>query len=121
MPLLPSPASIVDKYWDDPYCVANNKLLPLRSYQHFNGYLKELGGMCQLSIPDPTPHQLRHAFATTICLDNDVPIETVMKMLGHTNIRTTQIYAKVSKKKLSRNMSELQRKLFQFDGSLVQL
>ena len=42
-------------------------------------------------------------------------------LLGHTNIRTTQIYAKVSKKKLSRNMSELQKKLFQFDGSLVQL
>ena len=44
-----------------------------------------------------------------------------MKLLGHTNIRTTQIYAKVSKKKLSRNMSQLQRKLFQFDGSLVHM
>lgn len=45
----------------------------------------------------------------------------ISMLLGHTNIRTTQIYAKVSKKKLSRNMSELQKKLFQFDGSLVQL
>lgn len=121
MPLLPIPASVVDKYWNDPYCVANSKLLPLRSYQHFNGYLKELAAICQLSIPEPTPHQLRHTFATTVCLDNDVPIETVMKLLGHTNIRTTQIYAKVSRKKLSRNMGELQKKLFQFDGTLVQM
>lgn len=120
MPLLPIPASIVDKYWNDPYCVQNGKLLPLRSYQHFNGYLKELGGICQLSIQEPTPHQLRHTFATTICLDNDVPIETVMKLLGHTNIRTTQIYAKVSRKKISQNMNELQKKLFRFDGKLIQ-
>ena len=121
MPLLPIPAGIVDKYWNDPYCQKHEKLLPLRSYQHFNGYLKELAGICQLSITDPTPHQLRHTFATTICLDNDVPMETVMKLLGHTNIRTTQIYAKVTRKKLSNNMNELQKKLFHFDGKLVQL
>jgi len=42
-----------------------------------------------------------------------------MKLLGHTNIRTTQIYAQVSRIKLSRNMGELERKLFQFDGKLV--
>jgi len=120
MPLLPIPAHIVDKYWSDPYCIENNKLLPMRSYQHFNGYLKELAGICQLSVQNLKPHTLRHSFATTVCLDNDVPIETVMKLLGHTNIRTTQIYAQVSRIKLARNMGELERKLFEFDGKLVQ-
>jgi hypothetical protein len=51
-------------------------------------------------------------------LDNDVPIETVSRLLGHSNIRTTQIYAKVSKKKISNNMTELEKKLFASDGSL---
>jgi site-specific recombinase XerD len=120
MPLLPIPAAIVDKYWEDPYCVANGKLLPLRSYQKFNGYLKELAGICQLSS-EPTPHILRHTFATTICLDNGVSMETVMRLLGHTNIRTTQIYAKVTRKKLSEDMGDLQKKLFKFDGSLVKM
>lgn len=120
MPLLPIPAAIVDKYWNDPYCVQHGKLLPLRSYQHYNGYLKELAGICQLSI-EPTPHVLRHTFATTICLDNGVPMETVMRLLGHRNIRTTQIYAKVTRKKLAHDISELEKKLFAFDGKLVQM
>jgi len=76
MILLPIPAAIVDKYWNDFYCLEHGKLLPMRSYQHFNGYLRELAGICQLSVQNLKPHTLRHTFATTVCLDNDVPIET---------------------------------------------
>jgi site-specific recombinase XerD len=54
----------------------------------------------------------RHTFATTITLEHDVPTETVSKLLGHRSIRTTQIYAKVSLKKLSNYMNELKEKLF---------
>jgi site-specific recombinase XerD len=117
MPLLPIPAAIVDKYWNDPYCAKNSKLLPLRSYHHFNGYLKELANICQLSII-PSPHELRHTFATTVCLDHGVPLETVMVLLGHKDIRATQIYARVSRKKLSANMHSLETELFGFDGQL---
>ena len=53
----------------------------------------------------------RHTFATTVTLTNGVPMETVSKMLGHTNIRTTQIYAKVIEKKVSRDMIVLREKL----------
>jgi integrase/recombinase XerD len=53
----------------------------------------------------------RHTFATTVTLSNGVPIETVSKMLGHTKIATTQIYAKVLEKKISEDMAALRKKL----------
>jgi len=117
LPLLPIPSNIVDRYATDTYCVVNNKLLPVKSYHNYNGYLKEVAYICEIQTELST-HIARHTFATTICLDNDVPIETVSKMLGHKTIRTTQIYAKVSKKKISNNMTELEKKLFTPDGEL---
>lgn len=56
-------------------------------------------------------HLARHSFATEICLTKGVPIESVSKMLGHTNIQTTQIYARVVDRKLSHDMNMLDRKL----------
>jgi len=60
-----------------------------------------------------TFHTARHSFATTITLNNDVPLITVSKMLGHSNTRTTQIYAKVLQKKVSSDMEKLNKKLFE--------
>jgi site-specific recombinase XerD len=54
----------------------------------------------------------RHTLATSIQLDNDVPLETASKLLRQNSIRSTQIYAKVSLKKLSNNMRDLRSKLF---------
>ena len=56
-------------------------------------------------------HTARHTFATTVTLANGVPIETVSKMLGHTNIQTTQIYARVIDTKINNDMEALARKL----------
>lgn len=56
-------------------------------------------------------HLSRHTFATTVTLANGVPIETVSKMLGHTNIQTTQIYARVIDTKINNDMEALARKL----------
>ena len=58
-----------------------------------------------------TFHLARHTFATTVTLSNGVPIESVSKMLGHTKITTTQVYAKVIEKKLSDDMLLLKQKL----------
>nr|WP_289132070.1 tyrosine-type recombinase/integrase [Bacteroides acidifaciens] len=67
---------------------------------------------CSLSLALPCIfHQRRHSFATEICLTKGVPIESVSKMLGHTNIQTTQIYARVVDRKLSHDMNMLDRKL----------
>ena len=67
---------------------------------------------CLLFLAQPISfHQRRHTFATTITLANGVPIESVSKMLGHTDIRTTQIYAKVIDAKLSNDMELLAQKI----------
>jgi site-specific recombinase XerD len=112
VPLLPIPLKIIEKYKNHPYCVKYNKLLPVNSNQRYNEYLKELMAICGIN-KHITTHTARHTFATTITLANGVPIESVMSMLGHTNIRTTQIYAKVVQKKVSDDMNVLKEKLQQ--------
>ena len=111
VPLLPIALDIIEKYKNNRYCVLHNKLLPVNSNQRFNSYLKELACICGIN-KHLTTHTARHTFATTVTLENDVPLETVSQMLGHRSIRTTQIYAKITQKKISNNMNELKRKLF---------
>lgn len=114
VPLLPPALEIIEKYKDHPYCIANNKLLPILSNQKYNKNLKEIATYARIK-KNLTTHIARHTFATTILLDNDVPLETTSKLLGHNSIRSTQIYAKVSLKKLSNNMNDLRTKLFSKD------
>lgn len=65
-------------------------------------------------------HLARHTFATTVCLSNDVPIETLSKMLGHRSIRTTQIYAKITAEKVSRDMEKLSQRIEQMENFICQ-
>jgi site-specific recombinase XerD len=85
-------------------------LMPVKSNQKLNSYLSEIEGICDIK-KRLTMHRARHTFATTVTLTNGVPIETVSKMLGHTSLKTTQIYAKVVDTKISGDMEELQNKL----------
>ena len=85
-------------------------LFPVPSNQKVNSYLKEIAGVCGID-KDLTFHMARHTFATTVTLANGVPIETVSKMLGHTNIQTTQIYARVIDTKINNDMEILAGKL----------
>lgn len=67
---------------------------------------------CSLSLAEPiTFHMSRHSFATSVCLSNGVPIETVSSMLGHKNIKTTQVYAKITKEKLSKDVEKLSQQI----------
>ena len=75
-----------------------------------NAYLKEIADLCDIK-KELTYHIARHTFATTITLSNGVPIESVSKMLGHKNIKTTQHYAKILDKKVSEDMSALRNVL----------
>jgi site-specific recombinase XerD len=110
VPLLPVALDIIERYKEDPYCVKHNKLLPVLSNQRYNSYLKELSALCGLKH-ELTSHIARHTFATTVTLSNGVPIETVSKMLGHTKLATTQIYAKVLDTKVSQDMHKLRNLL----------
>ncbi|MBN9294257.1 MAG: site-specific integrase [Flavobacteriia bacterium] len=117
VPLLPIPLEIIEKYKDNEYCIKHNKLLPINSNQRYNAYLKEMADICGIK-KHLTTHIARHTFATTVTLANGVPIETVSAMLGHNNIRTTQIYAKVVEQKVSDDMQQLREKLFAQSGQL---
>lgn len=104
VPLLEIPQMIIAKYKDDK--TLNGSLLPVLSNDCTNIYLKEVATLCRIK-KKLTFHVARHTFATTVALSNGVPIESVSKMLGHRNIRTTQIYAKVMNDKLSEDMNRL--------------
>ncbi|MFA6245309.1 MAG: site-specific integrase [Mucilaginibacter sp.] len=110
IPILPVALSIIRNYEDHPQCAVNNTLLPVMSNQKMNAYLKEIADLCKIKKP-LTFHIARHTFATTVTLNNGVPIESVSKMMGHTSIKTTQIYAKVMDHKISSDMQQLQKKL----------
>lgn len=107
VPLLKIPAAIIEKYKDVRY---KSQLLPVLSNQKLNSYLKEIGDLCGIH-KNITFHLARHTFATTTTLANGVPIETVSKMLGHTNITTTQIYARITNDKINRDMQKLSDRL----------
>jgi site-specific recombinase XerD len=110
VPLLPIAMEIIERYKEDLYCETKGCLLPVNTNQCYNAYLKEIATLCDIK-KHLTTHIARHTFATTVTLENDVPIETVSHMLGHRNIKTTQLYAKVTDRKISNNMQALQSKL----------
>lgn len=110
VPLLKIPLFILEKYNDRD----SLKLLPTLSNQKMNSYLKELADICGIDKKF-TFHTARHTFSTTICLDNGVPIETLSKTLGHTDVRNTQIYAKITNKKIGEDMKKLAERLNQID------
>jgi len=92
MPLLAPAINIINKYKKHPLC--SEYVLPVLSNQKMNSYLKEIADMCDIT-QNLTFHLSRHTFATTVTLSNGVPIESVSKMLGHLDLKTTQHYAKV--------------------------
>ncbi|MDD3079277.1 MAG: site-specific integrase [Paludibacter sp.] len=110
IPLLPIAMAILEKYEDHPQVVNQEKLLPILSNQKMNSYLKEIADACGIT-KELTFHIARHTFATTVTLSNGVPIESVSKMLGHKNLKTTQHYAKILDLKVSNDMQILKEKL----------
>lgn len=109
IPILPVTQMIIDKYENHPQSSNEDKLLPILSNQKMNAYLKEIAAICNIN-KELTFHIARHTFATTVTLTNGVPIESVSKMLGHKNLRTTQHYAKVLDRKVSEDMKILKDK-----------
>lgn len=107
VPLLDIPQAIIKKYKGQ---CKNGMLLPVPSNQKTNQYLKDIADACEID-KNITFHLARHTYATTVTLSQGVPIESVSKMLGHTNIQTTQIYARITNEKISRDMAVLAAKM----------
>jgi site-specific recombinase XerD len=110
IPLLTQALQIIQKYEHHPECADQDKVLPVLSNQKMNSYLKEIADVCGIN-KELTFHIARHTFATSVTLANGVSIESVSKMLGHKNMRTTQHYAKILDSKVSEDMQLLKLKL----------
>lgn len=106
LPMVGPALAIIKRYQYHPK-VETGKLFPKISNQKLNSYLKEIADACNIK-KNMTFHMARHTFATTITLSNGVPIETVSKILGHTKLATTQVYARVLDEKISEDMNGLE-------------
>jgi len=110
VPLLPKAVKIYLKYKNHIRAREMGKVFPVISNQKVNSYLKEIADCCDV-YKNITFHLARHTFATTVALSNGVPIETVSRILGHTKIATTQIYARVLERKISEDMNMLKKRI----------
>jgi site-specific recombinase XerD len=109
VPLLPQAITILNKYKNNVALAKAGCVLPCMSNQKMNDYLKEIASICKIN-KNMTFHLARHTFATSITLNNGIPLETVSKMLGHTKLSTTQIYVHVLERKISDDMQMLRNK-----------
>lgn len=108
IPVLTIPQRILGKYEDNAECIKKGVLLPVISNQRMNAYLKEIADVCGIA-KRLTTHVARHTAATVVFLANDVSMENVSKILGHSNIRMTQHYAKVLDSSIMRDMANVER------------
>ena len=108
IPLLDIPRLILEKYQSNPICNEKGLLLPVPSNQRMNSYLKEIADVCGIQ-KNLSTHIARHTFAS-LAIANKVSLESIAKMLGHTDIRTTRIYAKIMNSTIANEMKVLQNK-----------
>lgn len=108
IPLLDIPQEILRKYADHPTCRKKGVLLPVPCNQKMNSYLKEIADICMIR-KNLTTHCARHSYAASVCLANGVSLENVAKMLGHSNIKMTQHYARVLDSSILRDMMQVER------------
>ena len=108
IPVLSIPQRILRKYEDNAECIKKGVLLPVISNQRMNAYLKEIADLCGIT-KRLTTHVARHTAATVVFLANDVSMENVSKILGHSNIRMTQHYAKVLDSSIMRDMFNVEK------------
>lgn len=106
VPLLDVPLGIIEKYKDHPLCQKRGILLPVLSNQKMNSYLKEIADCCGIKKKLST-HTGRHTFCSVVTLANNVSLENIAKMVGHTNTRMTQRYAKVLDQSILRDMQDV--------------
>jgi len=106
VPLLEPAVKILDKYKNHPGCIKKGRLLPVLSNQKMNAYLKEIADITGI-VKHLSTHTARHTFATTVTLANQVSMEVVSKMLGHSSVNMTKKYARVVDDLISKDMQKI--------------
>ena len=109
IPILPPARHLMEKYKDHPKCQLSDLVFPVLSNQKMNSYLKEIADICGIN-KNLTTHTARHTFATTVTLTNQISIEVVAKMLGHSSINMTKKYARVVDELISKDMQKVYEK-----------
>ena len=99
----------MNKYKSHPYCIKNGCVLPVPSNQKMNAYLKEIADLTGIE-KNLSTHTARHTFATTVTLANQISIEVVSKMLGHSSINMTKKYARVVDDLINTDMQKIYNK-----------
>ena len=107
IPVLSVAQKLIEKYQDHPDCSRKGVLLPVISNQKMNAYLKEIADLCGINKKLKT-HVARHTCATVVMLANQVSMENVAKILGHSNTKMTQHYAKVLDSSIMRDMANVE-------------
>ncbi|MBU3926710.1 MAG: site-specific integrase [Bacteroidetes bacterium] len=106
IPMLEPAVHIMNKYRSHPLCQKNGTVLPVLTNQKMNAYLKEIADVCGIN-KNLSTHTARHTFATTVTLANQISIEVVSKMLGHSSINMTKKYARVVDDLINRDMTKI--------------
>jgi site-specific recombinase XerD len=107
IPILLPAQKLIEKYKDHPECIRKGVLLPVMSNQKMNAYLKEIADLCGINKKLST-HVARHTAATVVFLSHQVSMENVAKILGHSNTKMTQHYAKVLDSSIMRDMANVE-------------
>jgi site-specific recombinase XerD len=110
IPLLDIPQKILEKYQHTKFAGMDGKVFRIGTLVNFNVHLKVIAKAAGIDKA-LSFHIGRHSFGTSICLTNGVPIESVSKMMGHKSIKTTQIYAKITRMKLNEDMTILEKRI----------
>jgi len=103
IPVIKPAQQLIEKYANHPECIRKNFILPVMSNQKLNAYLKEIADLCGIT-KRLTMHVARHTCATVVLLANDVSLENVSKILGHSSTKMTQHYAKVLDSSILKDM-----------------
>ncbi|MBN8667359.1 MAG: site-specific integrase [Chitinophagales bacterium] len=117
IPLLPIASKIIQKYENSSEREVLGLLLPKISNQKLNAYLKVIADLTGIN-QTLTHHMARHTFATTICLNNNMPLEDLSKLLGHSSLKTTQIHGRITQQRLTESMEKIQKKLKRTKSSI---
>ncbi|NRT14943.1 integrase [Flavobacterium sp. 28A] len=114
VPLLPQALKIIEKYKDHPLCLQRGTVLPVASNQKMNEYLKEIALLCAFPFTLNT-HMARRTFGSTVTLQNNVPINVVKEMLGHSSVKQTEAYAITEQVTVGREMALLNKRINKTD------